>query len=140
MASHTEKGIIVKLGPKQNKKKKEGADDFFVQQLVIRTADQYPQYIVFEAHGDRCDLLRSLFENEVVTVHFDLKGRPWTTPEGAVKYLESKAIWKIEFDSPAADPAEDQQTLTELGFDTGKEKEKNKNKRPHNGRINDLPF
>jgi len=135
MGSHTERGIIVEIGREEKK-----SDKLKIQTLVIRTNDEYPQYIVFEAANAKCDLLKSLFVNEVVTVHFDMKGKPWSKPDGGTKYFQSNSLWKIDVESAAGDPQEDEKTLKELGFGEPPAQQQRIPQAPNNGRIDDLPF
>jgi hypothetical protein len=43
---------------------------------------QWPEHIQFELHGDNTKLLDSYNEGEEVTVHFNMRGRPWVNPQG----------------------------------------------------------
>ncbi len=136
MASHTERGIIVEIGREEKK-----SDKLKIQMLVIRTNDEYPQYIVFEAKNAKCDLLKSLFVNEIVTVHFDMEGKPWVKPDGTTKYFQSNSLWKIEFDGAKNNNEATEQEMKDMGFDVPSDPPKKpKVQKPHNNKVNDLPF
>lgn len=57
---------------------------------------QYPEYVSFELIQDKCDLLDGFKEKEEITVHFNLRGRKWTNPEGVVKYFNALQAWRLE--------------------------------------------
>jgi len=67
---------------------------------------QYPEFIKFELIQDKCDLIDNLKVDQEVDVHFNLKGRKWTDPQGEVKYFNSLQAWRID---PAAGPTEEMQ-------------------------------
>jgi len=68
------------------------------RELIIEYADnpQYPEYLKFEMINDRCALADPLKTGQDVTVHFNLKGRPWTDKTGKKSYFNSMQVWKIE--------------------------------------------
>lgn len=70
-------------------------DSFAVQDFRIETEDQYPQKIQLQAVNDRSDLLKDLKIGDLVTVHFDIRGRDWAKgdKEGNATNLN---VWKIE--------------------------------------------
>ena len=69
---------------------------------------QYPEFIKFELIQDKCDLLDGMEAGQEVEVHFNLKGRKWTDPQGQVKYFNSLQAWRIDpaQTSPMADGAD----------------------------------
>lgn len=76
--------------------------------VVTDDSSQYPQDILFQATQDRTDLLNNFSEGSAVTVHFNLRGREWTSPTGEVKYFNTLDVWRIEADqasAPVADAA-----------------------------------
>lgn len=72
------------------------SDKFTVRDLVIRTKDQYPQIIIFQLTNAKCDLVDNLRKGETVNVHFNLRGREWTSPQGEVKYFNTLDAWNVE--------------------------------------------
>ena len=62
----------------------------------------YPQPLQFEMVQDRCELLDSFQEGQEVEVHFELRGREWTSPQGQVKYFNSLQAWKLVGEQDAA--------------------------------------
>lgn len=69
---------------------------FKKRELVVTTAEQYPQHILIEFAQDKCDLLNSLSEGQDVKVHINLRGREWVNPQGETKYFNQVQGWKIE--------------------------------------------
>lgn len=64
--------------------------------VVTDNSSQYPQHISFQLTQDRCGLLDSVQPGETITVHFNLRGREWTSPQGEVKYFNTLEAWKID--------------------------------------------
>lgn len=72
------------------------SDSFRKAEFVIKTGGKYPQTIQFQLSQDRCELINSFKVGDSVDVHFNLRGREWTNPQGEVKYFNSLDAWKIE--------------------------------------------
>lgn len=85
-------GTIKKIGATD-----QVSDKFKKREIVITddSNNQYPQHIQLQASQDRCEMLDSLKVGDKVTVHFNLRGREWTSPQGEVKYFNTLDIWKI---------------------------------------------
>jgi len=77
---------------------------FLKRELVVTTADQYPQMIMIEFVQDKCDLLNSFKINDDVKVSINLGGREWVNPQGVAKYFNSVTGWKIEKAAGAPEP------------------------------------
>ena len=73
------------------------SDKFQKREFVVEYAENpsYPEYIKFELIQDKCSLLDQYSVGQEVQVHFNLKGRKWTDPQGTVKYFNSLQAWKI---------------------------------------------
>ena len=68
---------------------------------------RYPQYVLFQLTGDRCEGLEGFEVGEEVRVEFSLRGREWKSPKGELKYFNSLDVWTLErlgnsqsFDAP----------------------------------------
>lgn len=72
------------------------ASGFQKRELVIVTAEQYPQPILIEFLSDKVDLLNNLKVDEDVKVSINLRGRSWVSPQGEEKYFNSITGWKVE--------------------------------------------
>ncbi len=75
--------------------------------VITDNSSQYPQHIIFALVQDRCDLIDKYNPGDTITVHYNLRGREWTSPKGEVKYFNTLEAWRIEgstkiSDSPAA--------------------------------------
>jgi len=64
--------------------------------VLTDESSQYPQDILFQVVQDKTSLLDKFSEGQEVTVHFNLKGREWTSPTGDVKYFNTLECWRIE--------------------------------------------
>ena len=89
--SNTIPGTIKLITPEQ-----QVSDKFRKRDVVITTSEQYPQHILIQFTQDRCDLLNGLQVGQEVTVHYNLRGREWTNPQGEVKYFNSIEGWKVQ--------------------------------------------
>ena len=84
-------GIIKVLGETQEI----GAKGFKKREVVVTTADQYPQDIMIEFTQDKVDLLNEFMLGSSVTISINLRGREWINPQGEAKYFNSLQGWKI---------------------------------------------
>ena len=84
-------GIIKVLGATQEI----GANGFKKREVVVTTAEQYPQDIMIEFTQDKVDLLNEFMEGSSVTISINLRGREWINPQGEAKYFNSLQGWKI---------------------------------------------
>lgn len=75
--------------------------------LILEENSEYPQHVLFQMTGNRCDKLGDFKVGDEVRVDFSLRGREWTSPkDGVVKYFNSLDVWDL---SRAGDqmPADD---------------------------------
>ena len=84
-------GIIKVLGATQEI----GAKGFKKREVVITTAEDYPQMLSIEFTQDKVDLLNEFMLGSSVTVSINLRGREWINPQGEAKYFNSLQGWKI---------------------------------------------
>ncbi len=80
------KGKIYKIFPTENK-----TASFQAREFVIELDGQYTQYIKFQLTQDRCGLIDSYQEGDLINVHFDLRGREWQD-----KFFTNLNAWRIE--------------------------------------------
>jgi hypothetical protein len=73
--------------------------------VVTDESSQYPQDILFQTVQDKTTLLDKFKEGQEITVHFNLKGREWTSPTGDVKYFNTLECWRIEGDAQTTSTA-----------------------------------
>jgi hypothetical protein len=64
--------------------------------LELESGSRYPQYVMFQLTGDRCEVLDGFAAGQEVKVEFSLRGREWTSPKGEVRYFNSLETWSIE--------------------------------------------
>ena len=93
------------------------SDKFSKRELVVSTAEQYPQHILIEFNQDKCSLLDKYKVGETVKVSINLRGREWTNPQGETKYFNTIQGWKIEVQSSANNVEVHEAEV--LGDDTG---------------------
>ncbi len=79
-------GLVHKIFETENK-----TDSFRAREFVIRTEENYPQFVKFQLVQDRCELADHYQENEKIKVFFDLRGREWNG-----KYFTNLNAWKME--------------------------------------------
>jgi len=64
--------------------------------LEISENARYPQFVLFQLTGDRCEQIDDFEVGDELRVEFSLRGREWTSPRGEVKYFNSLDVWNIE--------------------------------------------
>ena len=72
------------------------SDKFKKRELVLEDTGTYPQTICFQLAQDKCDLANPLRVGQTATVHYNLRGKAWTNPQGETKYFNTLDVWKIE--------------------------------------------
>lgn len=82
------------------------SDKFRKREIVLTTAEQYPQHISLQFTQDKCDLLDKYSLGENVVVNINLKGREWTDKTGVVKYFNTIEGWRIEKVTETIAPSE----------------------------------
>lgn len=93
------------------------ASGFQKRTLVVNTGGEYAQYIPIEFFKDKIDLLDGLKVGDDVTVHTNLRGRKWESPQGEVKYFPSVEGWKIESGSKSTPKKETKSFAEETELD-----------------------
>jgi len=85
--------------------------------VVTENSGQYPQDILFQLVQDKVNLIDTINEGGELTVHFNLRGREWTSPkDGQVRYFNSLDAWKIDLDNSAPATPTDDPGATEESF------------------------
>ncbi len=71
---------------------------FRKREFVVEIADnpEYPQHVLFQLTGDRCDTLDQFEKGDEVRVEFSLRGREWTSPKNEIKYFNSLDVWTLQ--------------------------------------------
>jgi hypothetical protein len=74
------------------------SERFTKREFVVEMTDnsKYPQTVLFQLTGDRCNQLDGLEVGASVRVDFSLRGREWKSPKGETKYFNSLDVWKVE--------------------------------------------
>ena len=94
------------------------SDKFKKREFVLTDdSSQYPQHCLFQLTQDRTDLLNNFNVGDQITVHFNLRGREWTSPQGEVKYFNSLDVWRLEADSSAQNLPEEIPAATDISAD-----------------------
>jgi hypothetical protein len=73
--------------------------------LELESESRYPQYVMFQLTGDRCDVLEGFDKGHEVAVEFSLRGREWTSPKGETRFFNSLEVWSIDRVGDAPDAA-----------------------------------
>lgn len=80
-------------------------EKFSKREFVIKTDEQYPQFVPVEFQQDKCAILDNYREGQRVEVSINIRGREWQAPSGDVKYFCTLQAWQIK----AADQPEQQE-------------------------------
>jgi hypothetical protein len=79
------------------------SEKFKKREIVITdNSSQYPQHISFQLTQDKCSIIDNYNVGDEIKVHFNLRGREWTSPQGEVKYFNSLEAWRIEGNAAGA--------------------------------------
>jgi|TARA_B100001093_G_scaffold145915_1_gene138576 hypothetical protein len=76
--------------------KEYGSNGFRKRELVVTTQEQYPQNILIEFIQDKCGILDSYNDGELVKIDINIRGREWTNKDNELKYFNSIQGWRIE--------------------------------------------
>ena len=73
-------------------------DRFRKREFVLELTDnpRYPQVVMFQLTGDRCEQLDDFEVDDDVEVEFSLRGREWQSPKGETRYFNSLEVWEIQ--------------------------------------------
>ena len=80
---------------------------FRKREFVVELGDnpRYPQYVLFQLTGDRCEKLDGFSVGDAVRVEFSLRGREWRSPQKEVRYFNSLDVWTLERIADGANPS-----------------------------------
>ncbi|GIT73591.1 MAG: hypothetical protein Ct9H300mP28_34050 [Pseudomonadota bacterium] len=67
-------------------------------------------------------IVDSFQEGQEVEVHFELRGREWTSPQGQVKYFNSLQAWKLVAEQEVAKPPSQDIQNSGMSVDVPEEK------------------
>jgi hypothetical protein len=62
---------------------------------------KYPQFVLFQLTGDRCESLDQFKVGDEVSIDFSLRGREWKSPKGEIKFFNSLDVWEVTDRAPA---------------------------------------
>lgn len=85
-------GILKVKGAAQQVSEKFKKRDF----VLTDNSSQYPQHISFQLTQDKTNLIDNYAVGSEIKVHFNLRGREWTSPQGEIKYFNTLEAWRIE--------------------------------------------
>jgi len=99
------KGVLHKVFPVEQK-----TETFRVREFVLRIdRGTFTNYIAFRLSQDRCALIDSFDEGEMVQVYFDIYGKEWNG-----RYFNNLNAWRIErVDVSTPSPVDDLPSLGE---------------------------
>ena len=82
------------------------SDKFRKREFVLTdNSSQYPQHISFQLTQDKCGLIDNYAVGSEIKVHFNLRGREWTSPKNEIKYFNTLEAWRIEGSTAATNNA-----------------------------------
>lgn len=102
-------GTVHEVGPLQ-----QVSETFSKRDLIVVYAEnpEYPEYLRFEAIGDKTALFDEVAPGDQVEVHFNLRGRAWTDKTGKTSYFNSMIVWKLNPVEGASQDQENQEAPT----------------------------
>ncbi len=73
------------------------SDKFVKREFVLtENSSQYPQYVTFQLTPDGVDLISKCRVGDEIKVHFNIRGREWTNPQGELKHFNTLDAWRLE--------------------------------------------
>ncbi len=71
---------------------------FRKREFVVELTDnpRYPQFVLFQLTGDRCESIEGFQVGEQVQIDFSLRGREWKSPKGETRFFNSLDVWTVE--------------------------------------------
>lgn len=78
--------------------------------VITDNSSQYPQHISFQLTQDKCGLIDNCAIGTEVKVHFNIRGRQWTSPKGEDKYFNTLEAWRLEFQNSGSNNNSSQQS------------------------------
>ena len=84
---------------------------FSKRELILTTADQYPQIVSVELQQKACSLADDLSVGQDIEAYINIRGREWTSPQGEVKVFNTIVCWKVDA-NPFTQTEEPQETYT----------------------------
>jgi hypothetical protein len=84
---------------------------FSKRELILTTADQYPQIVSIELQQKACAIADDLKVGQDIEAHINIRGREWTSPQGEVKVFNTIVCWKVDA-NPFTQTEDTQETYT----------------------------
>lgn len=82
---------------KQKSEEQQISEKFKKREFVITdNSSQYPQHVSFQLTQDKCSLMDQYNVGDEIKVHFNLRGREWTSPQGELKHFNTLEAWRLE--------------------------------------------
>ena len=81
--------------------------------VITDNSTQYPQHISFQLTQDKCGLIDQYPVGSELKVHFNLRGREWTSPKGEIKYFNTLEAWRIEGSAASNNSSNDMSGVAE---------------------------
>jgi len=88
----TIKGQIKRIGATQTV----SDGKFSKRELILTTADTYPQIVSIELQQKACSIADDLKVGQDIEAHINIRGREWTSPQGEVKVFNTIVCWKVD--------------------------------------------
>lgn len=85
-------GSVYHIGPVQQVSEK-----FRKREFVIKTNEQFEQYVLIQVINDRCELIDALKFNDLIEVMINIKGREWIDKNGVKKFFNTLEAWQVTF-------------------------------------------
>lgn len=133
-------GKLIEKGPTMQVSERFKKREFVLDITEEVNGNSYPNFAKLQAVQNRCELLDSYSEGDMVKVSFNIRGNKWEK-DGKVNYITSLDAWRIERatagdNNAYSQPAQPQQAPQQ--FQAAPPSNNNFNSAPNTG--DDLPF
>jgi len=115
------------------------SEKFTKREFVLTdNSSQYSQHISFQLTQDKTSLLDRYNVGDEIKVHFNLRGREWTSPQGETKYFNTLEAWRIE--GLQTSGGNNQQQQQQQQQSNQQQQQVNQTSQTANSAEEDLPF
>jgi len=87
-------GKLIVINPTQQVSEKFKKREFVMETYEDVNGQTYTNFAKMQAVQAKCDVLDKYKVNDMVTVHFNIKGNKWEK-DGKVNYITALEAWKI---------------------------------------------
>ena len=132
-------GKLIEKGPTMQVSERFKKREFVLDITEEVNGNAYPNFAKLQAVQNRCELLDSYNEGDMVKVSFNIRGNKWEK-DGKVNYITSLDAWRIERANAGDNNAYSQPAQPQQQYNAAPPANNTFNNNPNPGAADDLPF